>query len=262
MRKLSEMAPQFVEGAPYWVDLSAADVPAAADFYCRLFGWEATDLGEEAGHYTNLTYQGQEVAAIGPAFNTDVTPQWITYFKSNALYDTTKAIEAAGGVVRMPPMDVFDQTSIAQFTDPVGAEFAVSQPKKHTGAGRWGDVGSVCWVELHLRQAEPSVSFYQRVFGWTTRNMPMGGDHEDPYTLLIPSGQDDSFGGIYIDDQSGQTPRWWVYFGVEDHEAAAAKAVEMGGSRLAEPMSVPEVGSWSVLADPSGSMFCAFTPPN
>jgi len=255
------MAPQFAEGAPYWVDLSAADVPSTVAFYCRLFGWDATDMGEESGHYTTLSYQGQEVAAVGPAFNTDVTPQWITYFKSNALYDTTKAIEAAGGVVRMPPMDVFDQTSIAQFTDPIGAEFAVSQPKKHTGAQRWGEVGSVCWVELQIRQAEPSLSFYQRVFGWTTKNMSMG-DQDNPYTLLHAAGRDDGFGGIYIDERSGQVPRWWVYFGVDDHEAAAAKTVEMGGSQLTEPMSVPEVGSWAILADPNGSVFCAFRPPD
>ena len=44
------MAPKFVEGAPYWVDLSATDVSASVEFYSRLFGWEATDTGPDSGH--------------------------------------------------------------------------------------------------------------------------------------------------------------------------------------------------------------------
>ncbi|HIW62138.1 MAG TPA: VOC family protein [Candidatus Stackebrandtia excrementipullorum] len=248
------MAPKFVEGAPYWVDLSATDVSASVEFYSRLFGWEATDTGPDSGHYTWLSHEGDLVAAIGSSFIPEPTPQWMLYFKTEALWDRTKAIEAAGGLVRMPPADVFDQTSIAQFTDPAGAPFAVSQPGTHTGAQKWGEPGSVCWVELHVRQPEPSMSFYQRVFGWGMRMMS-----DTNYPLLTTDDQSDFFGGLEVDEYTSTPPHWSVYFGVPDCDATAERAVALGGRILSEPHSIPSIGRWTTLADPAGTRFRAFT---
>ena len=242
------MAPKYVEGAPYWVDLSTADVAAATAFYCELFGWKADDTGPESDHYTLLTHDGELVAAIGTMYPPDTTPQWMLYFKTESLWDRTKAIEAAGGLVRMPPADVSDQTSIAQFSDPAGARFSVSQPGTHTGADRWGDPGSVCWVELHVRQAEPAMSFYQRVFGWGSRAIP------GRYPLLMTEGQADAFGGIEIDEDAGE-PRWNIYFEVHDCDATAEHAVTLGGRLNGPVRSTPAVGRWADLTDPDGSRF-------
>lgn len=252
------MAPKYVEGAPYWLDLAASDVRAGVEFYCRLFGWDAHDTGPESGHYTLLSYDGDLVAAIGSSFTPEITPQWMLYFKTDALWNRTKTIEAAGGLVRMPPADVFDQTSIAQFSDPAGAQFAVSQPGTHTGADRWGERGSVCWVELHVRQPEPSMSFYQRVFGWGTQTISVTGRK---YPLLIADGQTDPFGGIDIDENTTESPYWSIYFEVPDCDATADHAVELGGQRIGETESDPAVGRWVRLTDPAGSRFRVFSRP-
>ena len=48
---------------------------------------------------------------------------------------------------------------------------------------------------------------------------------------------------------------WSVVFEVEDADAAAARARELGGAVLREPSDIPEVGRFAVLADPWGAVF-------
>ena len=43
---------------------------------------------------------------------------------------------------------------------------------------------------------------------------------------------------------------------VADVEASTAKAKELGGAVLTEPMDVMDAGRMSVLADPTGAVFC------
>ena len=57
---------KYRNGCPSWVDVAVPDVPAAAAFYSSLFGWEAEDQGEEAGHYTMFSIGGRAVAGMGP----------------------------------------------------------------------------------------------------------------------------------------------------------------------------------------------------
>ena len=63
---MTETAPAYGPGTPIWVDHASRDVQASARFYGDLFGWQAHDLGEEAGHYTMFTCNGKMVAATTP----------------------------------------------------------------------------------------------------------------------------------------------------------------------------------------------------
>lgn len=256
------MTLEFAEGAPYWVDLSAPDVPAASRFYRDLFGWEAQDLGEESGHYTMLSYQGKDVCAIGPSFGTGETGAWMPYFKSHDPHERTRAIEASGGTVRMPPMDVFDQTTLAQFTDPAGVEFAISQPKGHKGAQLWQQDGAVSWFELVVRDPEPSLGFYKEVFGWSTKTEDMGDGSS--YTTMTARDAPLSFAGLVVMDETfpdGTPPHWRVYFQVPDAQKAADKAVELGGRQVDEIASAPGIGSWTALTDPDQVKFSVIAEP-
>ena len=55
-------------------------------------------------------------------------------------------------------------------------------------------------------------------------------------------------------------PHWQPYVAVEDVDATTAKAKELGGSVLAEPMDVPTVGRIAVLRDPQGATFGIIKP--
>ena len=50
-------------------------------------------------------------------------------------------------------------------------------------------------------------------------------------------------------------PQWGVYITVDDVDATARKAEELGGKVLIPPSDIPDVGRFSCLMDPQGVMF-------
>jgi predicted enzyme related to lactoylglutathione lyase len=52
---------------------------------------------------------------------------------------------------------------------------------------------------------------------------------------------------------------WGVYVTVDDVDATAAKAEELGGKILVPPTDIPNVGRFCVLQDPQGSVISAIT---
>jgi uncharacterized protein len=64
------------------------------------------------------------------------------------------------------------------------------------------------------------------------------------------------------DDQPDTPPHWSVTFSVEDTDAAAAGAAELGGRVIVPPFDAP--GSRLIISDPQGATFIAskFVPEN
>ena len=54
-------------GTPSWVDLASADLAASASFYSSLFGWDAVDQGDDAGHYHIFERSGVPVGSANTA---------------------------------------------------------------------------------------------------------------------------------------------------------------------------------------------------
>src|SRR5690606_7828705 len=107
-----EMTSAFAPGAPCWFDVTARDISAAAAFYSGVFGWEATDLGAEAGHYTILHQGGVPVAGIAPATAPDgstAPPVWTVYFRVEDIDAAVATAAEAGERVELAPVDVFGQ---------------------------------------------------------------------------------------------------------------------------------------------------------
>jgi predicted enzyme related to lactoylglutathione lyase len=52
---------------------------------------------------------------------------------------------------------------------------------------------------------------------------------------------------------------WGVYVSVDDVDATAEAAKEMGGQVLMGPQDIPEVGRFCVLQDPNGALISAIT---
>jgi predicted enzyme related to lactoylglutathione lyase len=65
------------------------------------------------------------------------------------------------------------------------------------------------------------------------------------------------------DDQPDTPAHWSVTFGVDDADATAAKAAELGGQVVVPPFDAPWV-RLTVLADPGGATFIGgqFVPEN
>ena len=269
----------YIPGVPCWVDTSQPDPEAAVDFYSGLFGWEFEDVmppGSE-GKYFIARLHGGDVAAVGsiPEAAPPVA-MWDTYIWVDSADETASKVREAGGGVVMEPFDVMDAGRMAVFTDPEGAAFCVWQAKEHKGARVVNEPGSLNFNGLHTRDVEGAKSFYGSVFGWETLGLGGGfemwtlpgyGDHlerDDPdirkrvAEVGGPAGFEDVVASInpIADDQPDVPAHWSVTFAVDDADAMARKATELGGKVVVPPFDAPWV-RMTVLADPQGATFIA-----
>jgi predicted enzyme related to lactoylglutathione lyase len=132
------------------------------------------------------------------------------------------------------------------------------KPKNHIGAGLVNETGTLCWNELGTKDAAKATSFYTSLFGWTPEVFDGGA-----YTVIRVG--DKSNGGIrpQTEMEANIPANWLAYFAVDNCDDSAAKAGELGGTALVEPMDVPvaENNRIAVIADPQGAAFGLFSGP-
>jgi uncharacterized protein len=117
--------------------------------------------------------------------------------------------------------------------------------------------GTPCWVDLGSPDLDASIEFYGALFGW---DVPEAENAEQTggYRQAMKDGR--PVGGLMPLMQEGQPPAWSTYLSVENAEATAASVREAGGSVLAEPMDVLDLGRMAVFADPEGAVFGIWQP--
>jgi predicted enzyme related to lactoylglutathione lyase len=103
-------------------------------------------------------------------------------------------------------------------------------------------------VELHTKDLPKARKFYESLFGWELKDMPMPGG--ESYTMI---GVGEGVGGGMMADSS-VNPHWLAYVGVDDVRAKTAQAKSLGATVLQDVMQVGEYGKMSVIRDPSGAV--------
>ena len=242
---------KYEHGVPSWVDIGTHDPSAGVRFYSELFGWEGQDMGEEAGHYTIVSKNGKQVAAISPAQDPG-PPRWTTYVNVDDVDEVARKAESAGGKIIVPPMDVMAAGRMAIFMDTTGAVIAAWQPGEHLGAQLVNEPGAFVWSELSSSDVAKSKAFYTAVFGW-------GWGGGDDYPEAQVSGR--TIGAIMSrpEGMPAEVPdSWLVYFGTADVDADAAKAANLGARVTVGPADIPGTGRFAVLTDPQGATFALF----
>ena len=116
--------------------------------------------------------------------------------------------------------------------------------------------GAFSWFELMTSDVDGAKKFYTNLFGWHTEAMPMG----DMNYTIVKVGEE-GLGGIMATppQAAGTPPNWGVYVTVNDVDATARKAEELGGKILVPPTDIPTVGRFCVLQDPQGATISAIT---
>jgi hypothetical protein len=242
-----------------WPELATTDQKAAVAFYRTLFGWDVNDqpMGPTET-YSMFQLQGKNVGAAYTLRSEErqhgVPPHWGSYVSVDNADATVKRAQELGAKVLAPPFDVMDAGRMAVVQDPTGGVFMVWQAKKHVGAEVLDDPGSLCWTELATRDSKTAEKFYTSLFGWSAKHGTDGME----YTELANNGKQQ--GGILpITPQMGNMPTAWTpYFAVNDVDATAAKAKELGGRVYMGPQDLPKVGRFAVLSDPQGAVFDIF----
>jgi len=206
--------------------------------------------------YTMFSKDGKAVAGCGPVPMEGLPPVWNSYVNVDSVDDTIAKVEAAGGTVVMPAMDVMTAGRMAFVADPTGASFGLWQAGDHKGAQLVNEDGTLTWNELITDDPGRATAFYSAALGWRAEDSDMPGDIE--YTTWMV-GEDMVGGMMPKTEQMGDMPNnWGVYFSVDDCEGSAAKVKQLGGSVLREPFDTP-VGRMAVVADPQGAAFMVIT---
>ncbi|MBA3267980.1 MAG: VOC family protein [Acidimicrobiia bacterium] len=276
----------YIPGVPCWVDTTQPDPDAALPFYGGLFGWEFENVmpeGSDDGKYVIGRIRGGDAAAVAsiPA-GAPPMARWNTYVWVDSADETAAKARDAGGAVAMEPFDVMDAGRMAVLADPEGAVFCIWEAKEHKGAGVVNEHGSLNFNSLATRDLDAAKAFYGAVFGWTTLasagdsmwTLPGYGDHLEESSpglrqqmteMGAPEGFIDVVAAItpVAEDEPDTPAHWSVTFAVDDADATAAKALELGGEVVAGPFDAP----WTRLAvirDPQGATFIAgqFVPEN
>jgi predicted enzyme related to lactoylglutathione lyase len=117
--------------------------------------------------------------------------------------------------------------------------------------------GAFSWTELMTTDVEGAIDFYGKIFGWTTEKFDGGGDVD----YYVSKAGDREIGGIMKipPEAEGMPPYWGSYVTVDDVDASAKQAVELGGKVLLEPRDIPEVGRFAVIQDPQGACLSIIT---
>jgi uncharacterized protein len=276
------MSDRYIPGVPCWIDTAHPDPAAAAAFYGDLFGWELEDVmpPDAPGSYFMASLRGEAVAAIGSqGEGAPPAAMWNTYVWVDSADDTAAKVREAGGTVVLEPFDVMDAGRMAGCMDRAGALFFLWQPGRHRGATLVNEPGSLNFNNLNTSDVDGAREFYGAVFGWdlidvgapsTMWALPAYGDFLEERTpglraRMTEMGAPERFAEVvagFVKTDDG--PSYWsVTFAVEDADATAARATELGGKVITPPFDAPWV-RMTVLADPQGAAFVAskFVPEN
>ena len=60
---------------------------------------------------------------------------------------------------------------------------------------------------------------------------------------------------MMVNPEPGAPPHWLPYIAVENVDASAKKAETLGATICVPPSDIPDVGRFSVIADPTGGTF-------
>ncbi|ACU76797.1 Glyoxalase/bleomycin resistance protein/dioxygenase [Catenulispora acidiphila DSM 44928] len=251
---------------PGWIDLGSPDAGASAEFYGQVFGWTAENLMPESADgpgYWSLKKDGKQVAGLGGLTDPSARPDWMTYIRVADANATVAAAESNGAKVRVPVTEVPGEGSMAQLTDPSGAEFALWQSGGTTGFEACCVEDTMLWAELWTRDPAAAKSFYPALFGWQVEPYMEGAPESGGYDMwtMQPGDPLAAFGGIMtITDQVPiQDEKWIPYFMVADADRTVERVSAAGGAVLIPAADAPP-GRLAALADQFGARFNILQP--
>lgn len=250
-------------GSFIWYELLTSDPDAASAFYGAVVGWSVRPSGQAGMDYRLFKASASDVAGLmklpEPAAQAGTPPLWVGYIGVRDVDATVAAIEASGGTVHMPPMDLPDVGRFAFVSDPQGATFYVMRGASDEASDAFAPKqrGHCAWHELHTSNWEAALSFYAKHFDWTVADKmdmgPMG------TYLLFKAGGDELAGGM-MNSPNFPRPLWLYYFNVDDIDAAEQRLTKHGGKLLHGPAEVPGGDFMIQATDPQGALFALVGP--
>jgi predicted enzyme related to lactoylglutathione lyase len=112
-------------------------------------------------------------------------------------------------------------------------------------------------IELNTTDLGMAKSFYEKLFSWKMQDVPMA---DGTYTMIDPSGG--TGGGMMKHPMPEAGSAWLPYVDVDDVRAATDKVKSLGGTVIRDVTEIPEMGSFSIISDPTGAVLGLWTSKN
>jgi predicted enzyme related to lactoylglutathione lyase len=236
-----------------WNEMVTRDIKTASDFYCTLFGWEATKDDCCGMDYTVFKKDGHSVGGMmlmDDNWPAETPSHWGSYIAVDDVDAMSEKVSACGGTLCCGPQDAGEEGRFAVMSDPTGA--TVSIFKGEDGKNPVGP-GSFCWNELVTTDMDAAGAFYEKMFGWKAEVSQTG---EEPYAIFMHG---ESWAGGMMKMHWVGKPSWLGYVCVADVDMTTSKAVELGSQVCVEPAEIPGIGRFAVFTDPVGATIAVFT---
>jgi hypothetical protein len=251
-------------GSFIWYELLTSDPDAAAGFYGDVIGWTAASAGQPGIDYRIFCADDGPVAGHmklpGGAEEAGIRTGWLGYIAVDDVDEAVAGIQASGGRLHMPAMDLEGVGRIALVADPQNVPFYVMRGENEEASPSFDPAkpGHCHWNELSTPDQEAALGFYAGRFGWERGEiMPMG--EMGGYQFIHQGG---AMIGAVMTAPPGRSAGWNFAFGVRDIDEAADKIAAGGGTVNHGPVEVPG-GAWAVMAaDPEGIAFMVVGPRN
>ena len=117
-----------------------------------------------------------------------------------------------------------------------------------------GEPGRFIWHELATTDLKRAKSFYKALMGWRFEAMKGAGG---TYTVIHAGER--GIGGM-VPCGEGAPSQWTAYVSVDDVDAAVRRGESAVGKTLVPPTTIPTVGRFALMADPSGAGIMPFVP--
>lgn len=147
------------------------------------------------------------------------------------------------------------QTATVEEAPPKGTARTASNIESEAAA----DVsvpGAFSWQELTTTNVSAAKGFYRALLGWNTLDVTQEGDSKRTTYTVLKVG-DEEIGGIVAmpNPQRGDVAYWAPYVTVDNVDATAKHAEELGGKIIVPPTNIPTFGRYAVIQDPQGAEF-------
>lgn len=250
MSERHEWAGRFV-----WYDLMSTDVAASKAFYAELFGWSFDDMKMGEHTYTMAKNAGRAIGGIvaldaGFPFGS----HWMSYLTVADVDAACERVTELGGKVCHAAFDLPNVGRTAIVEDPNGAVFhlfrsatpgasAVEGPMPH---GHW------CWTQLMTSDREAAGAFYTGLVPWETHG---AGEYGEGQVALQRPGDEWPLCSMMTKPAEAGDARdqWMGYVNVESCAETTARAEALGATVLVSCTEIPDMGIFSVMADPTGA---------
>ncbi len=121
--------------------------------------------------------------------------------------------------------------------------------------------GEFCWNELMTFDTKKAKEFYTSLLGWSSQDHQLG---PMTYTMFSNGGEKGAGGMMQIPaDKKGMVPPHWMsYIGVDNLDATIKKAQSLGGKVTVPTTTVPDMGRFVIIQDPTGAHIAFWEPMN